>query len=85
MTITFRWAACALPLTLALGCKEAASSNPPPPAPPPTPSKIWPMDPPEPPPSQSEFDAKAAQDITEKNADAEFEKLKHEIEGGGGG
>jgi hypothetical protein len=36
-------------------------------------------------PSQAELDAKASKDIDEKNADAEFEKLKKELQGGGGG
>lgn len=83
MRITFRCAGCALLLTMAFGCKEASSAKPPPSAPPPTPSKAFPMKAAEMPPSQSELDAKAAKDINEKNADAEFEKLKHEIEGGG--
>jgi hypothetical protein len=34
-------------------------------------------------PSQSELDAKASKEIDEKNADAEFEKLKNELHGGG--
>jgi hypothetical protein len=34
-------------------------------------------------PSQADLDAKASKDINEKNADAEFEKLKKELQGGG--
>ena len=83
MRTTLRWAAFALPLTIALGCKDSSSSKSPQSQPPPTPSQAWPMKSPDLPPSQSELDAKAAKDIDEKNADAEFEKLKHEIEGGG--
>jgi hypothetical protein len=37
----------------------------------------------QPPPTQSELDAQAAREIDESNADAEFEKLRREIEGGG--
>lgn len=36
-------------------------------------------------PSDSELDAKAKQAINDANADAEFEKLKQDIEAGGGG
>ena len=49
----------------------------------PTPAHVFPIKTLDVPPSQSELDAKAAKDINEKNADAEFEKLKSEIEGGG--
>ena len=84
MRITVRWAACVLPLTMALGCKDNSSTKPPPALPPPTPSKLFPMKSTLPPPTQSELDAKALKEIDEKNADAEFEKLKNEIEGGGG-
>jgi len=34
-------------------------------------------------PSQAEFDAQATKSINQQNADAEFEKLKKEIEDGG--
>jgi predicted component of type VI protein secretion system len=78
------WAACALPLVLALGCKDSSPSKAPQTQPPPTPSKVATFPQLEPPPSQTDLDAKASKDINEKNADAEFEKLKNEIEGGGG-
>jgi hypothetical protein len=79
------WTACALPLILSFGCKDSSSSQAPPNQPPPTPSKAWKFDSNDLPPSQTDLDAKAANDINEKNADDEFEKLKKEIEGGGGG
>ena len=34
-------------------------------------------------PSQAEFDAQATKSINDQNADAEFNKLKKDIEGGG--
>ena len=37
------------------------------------------------PPTEAEAEAAAAESITAENADAEFEKLRQEIEAGGGG
>lgn len=77
----FALPACAV-LALAQGCKDEsgqqkASQNPAAPAaaqhPAATPT----------PPSQAELDAKATKEIDEKNADAEFQKLKNELHGGG--
>ena len=48
----------------------------PPPAPPPAQSQ-------DAIPAQADFDAQATKSINAQNADAEFEKLKQEIEGGG--
>ena len=86
MRITMHRAVCALPLLIALACKDSSSSTAPAaPQPQPTPSKAWQFDSKDVPPSQTDLDTKASKDINEKNADAEFEKLKKEIEGGGGG
>jgi hypothetical protein len=77
--------ACALSLLSAFACKDSSSSQTSQSQPTPVPSKAWQFDTNDLPPSQSDLDAKAGKDIDEKNADAEFEKLKKEIEGGGGG
>jgi hypothetical protein len=77
----FALPACAV-LALAPGCKDEsgqqkASQNPAPSSaaqhPVATPTT----------PSQSDLDAQASKNIDEKNADAEFEKLKKELPGGG--
>ena len=81
MRTTFVWASCVIALTFA--CKDTSSAKAPPSQPPPTPSQVFPMKPLEAPPKQSDLDAKAGNDINESNADAEYEKLKNEIEGGG--
>lgn len=85
MRITMHRTACALPLLIALACKDSSTSTTSASQPAPTPSKAWQFDTKDLPPSQTDLDAQASKDINEKNADAEFEKLKKEIEGGGGG
>ena len=75
----------ALPLLVALACKDSSTHATPQSQPPPAPSKAWQFDTKDLPPSQSDLDAQASKSIDEKNADAEFEKLKKEINGGGGG
>jgi hypothetical protein len=86
MKIKMHPVACALPLLIALACKDSStSSTPAATQPQPAPSKAWQFDTKDLPPSQTDLDQKASKDINEKNADAEFEKLKKEIEGGGGG
>jgi hypothetical protein len=84
MRIPLHWIACTLTLAMVSACKDSSAAKAPPSQQPaPTPSKAWPMKPLEEPPKQSDLDAKASKDINDANADAEFEKLKKEIEGGG--
>ena len=73
-------------MVLAAGCAKDESSSPTPAAQPASAPAAVPSadDAPEVTiPTQDEADAQAADAITEENADAELEKLKEEIEGGG--